>query len=111
MQKIAAKERQIGHSLDNITPSTMVMYIDDGNLWISSYSLLMNTHILQAAYYTIKNQLAKAGLSLDVKKCELIHFTKRKKDTDNLPSPTTQATTQPQSHPQHISNGSGSHLT
>jgi hypothetical protein len=64
----------------------MVMYIDDGNLWISSYSLLTNTCILQAAYYTIKNQLAKAGLSLDVKKCELIHFTKLKKDTDNLPS-------------------------
>jgi hypothetical protein len=43
----------------------------------------LTTSILQAAYHTLKNQLGK---SLDVKKCELIHFTKRKKDTNNLPS-------------------------
>jgi hypothetical protein len=32
MQEIAFKERQTGRSLENITPSTMVMYIDDGNI-------------------------------------------------------------------------------
>jgi hypothetical protein len=56
MQEIAFKERQTGRSLENITPSTMVMYIDDGNIWVLSFSVLTNTRILQAAYYAIKNQ-------------------------------------------------------
>jgi hypothetical protein len=43
-------------------------------------------HILQAAYHVIKNQLALAGLSLDIKKCKLIHFSRCKKGTDNPPS-------------------------
>jgi hypothetical protein len=53
MQEITFKERQIGCSLENITPSTMVMYTDDSNIWVSSFSLLTNTHILQAAYYAM----------------------------------------------------------
>jgi hypothetical protein len=86
MHKIVKKERKANHTIDKITPTTMVMYIDDGNIWVSSLSLNTNTLILQAAYKTVRNWLTKNGLSIDTKKCELIHFTRRKKDQNNLPS-------------------------
>jgi hypothetical protein len=63
----------------------MVMYINDGNIWVSSSSLKTNTQILQAAYKAVSNQLAKSGLSINIKKCELIHFTRCKSDTNDLP--------------------------
>jgi retron-type reverse transcriptase len=80
MHKIAKKEHKANRTIDKITPMTMVMYIDDGNIWVSSLSLSANTHILQAAYKTVRNWLTKNGLSIDIKKCKLIHFTRRKKD-------------------------------
>jgi hypothetical protein len=69
MHKIAKKECKANRTLDKITPTTMVMYIDDGNIWVSSLSLSTNTHILQAAYKTVRNWLTKNGLSIDTKKC------------------------------------------
>jgi hypothetical protein len=86
MHKIAKKEHKANRTIDKITPTTMVMYIDDGNIWVSSLSLNTNTLILQAAYKTVRNWLTKNGLSIDTKKCELIHFTRHKKDQNNLPS-------------------------
>jgi hypothetical protein len=85
MQNIAMREHHSTHSLENISPTTMVMYIDDGNIWVSSSSLKTNTQILQAAYKAISNQLAKSGLSINTKKCELIHFTRCKRDINDLP--------------------------
>jgi hypothetical protein len=63
-----------------------VDYIDNGKIWVSSLSLSTNTLILQAAYKTVRNWLTKNGHSIDTKKCELIYFTRRKKDQNNLPS-------------------------
>jgi hypothetical protein len=85
MHKIAKKECKANRTIDKITPTTMVMYIDDGNIWVSSLSLSTNTHILQAAYKTVRNWLTKNDLSIDTKKCELIHFTRWKKDQNILP--------------------------
>jgi hypothetical protein len=95
MQNIATKERQSSQSIEKISPTTMVMYIDDGNIWVSSTSLKTNSQILQAAYKTISKQLAKTGLAIDTNKCELIHFTRRKRDINENPSiniPNTQGT-------------------
>jgi retron-type reverse transcriptase len=36
MQNIATRECQSAQSIENISPTTMVMYIDDGNIWVSS---------------------------------------------------------------------------
>jgi di/tripeptidase len=73
----------------------MVMYIDDGNIWVSSSSLKTNTQILQAAYKAISQKLTKSGLAIDTKKCKLIHFTRCKRDTNEKPLiniPNTQET-------------------
>jgi hypothetical protein len=43
-------------------------------------------HILQTAYKTVRKWLTENRLSIDIKKCELIHFTRQKKDLNNLPS-------------------------
>jgi hypothetical protein len=95
MKNITTREHQYAHSLENISPTTMAMYIDDGNIWVSSSSLNTNVQILQAAYKTISKQLANSGLSIDTKKCELIHFTRHKRDRNEKPSikiPNTQGT-------------------
>jgi hypothetical protein len=95
MQNIATREHQYTRSLENISPTTMAMYIDDGNIWVSSSSLSTNIQILQAAYKTVSKQLANSGLSIDTNKCELIHFTRRKHDRNEKPSikiPNTQGT-------------------
>jgi hypothetical protein len=64
---IAKKKNKVNCTLGKITPMTMVMYIDDGNIWVSPLSLNTNTCILQAAYKTVRNWLTKNGLSIDVK--------------------------------------------
>jgi hypothetical protein len=74
----------------------MAMYIDDRNIWVSSSSLNTNIQILQVAYKAISKQLKRSGLSINTKKCELIHFTRHKYDTNEEPSiiiPNTQGTT------------------
>jgi hypothetical protein len=86
MQNITTRECQSAQSIENISPTTMVMYIDDGNIWASSSSLKTNTQILQAAYKAVSKKLAKSGLAIDTKKCELIHFTRRKRDANETPS-------------------------
>jgi hypothetical protein len=66
MQNVISREQQMGPTLDKITPTTMVMYIDDGNIWVSSDSLITNTHILQAAYNVVSRQLTKSRRSIDI---------------------------------------------
>jgi hypothetical protein len=95
MQNITTRERQSARSLENISPTTMVMYIDDRNVWVSSSSLKNNMQILQAAYKAVSKKLAKSGLAIDTKKCKLIHFTRHKRDNNKKPSiniPNTQET-------------------
>jgi hypothetical protein len=85
MHKIAKKEHKANRTLEKITPTTMVMYIDNGNIWVSSLSLNTNTHILQAAYKTVRNWLTKNGLSIDVKKMRINPLHK----TEKRPKPPT----------------------
>jgi hypothetical protein len=95
MQNITTREHQCARSLEKISPTTMAMYIDDGNIWVSSTSLNTNIQILQVAYKAVSKQLAKSGLSIDTNKCKLIHFTRQKRDTNVEPSikiPNTQGT-------------------
>jgi hypothetical protein len=82
----------------------MVIDIDYGNIWVSSLSLRTNTQILQAAYKSVSNQLTKSRLSIDVKKCEVIYFTRCKCDANDPPS-TPKERAQPQYIPHHTANG------
>jgi hypothetical protein len=65
MQNIATREHQSAQSIENISLTTMVMYIDNGNIWVSSLSLKTITQILQAAHKAISKKLAKSGLAIE----------------------------------------------
>jgi retron-type reverse transcriptase len=67
MQNIATREHQSAQSIENISPTTMVMYIYDGNIWVSLSSLKTNMQILQVAYKAVSKKLTKSGLSIDKK--------------------------------------------
>ncbi|KAJ7648928.1 hypothetical protein DFH06DRAFT_996803, partial [Mycena polygramma] len=56
------------------------MYVDDGKTWVSSESLLTNVRILARAYKKIDRWLISVGLSPDLVKRELQHYTRRRND-------------------------------
>ncbi|KAF5313929.1 hypothetical protein D9619_013084 [Psilocybe cf. subviscida] len=58
------------------TDTQLLMYVDDGNLYVSSPSLETNVALLETAYRKVHEWLAKAGLSADLVKRELIHYCK-----------------------------------
>jgi hypothetical protein len=69
---------------NSITPSsptetTMIMYVDDGKLYVSSKSLETNTIIIKLAYEGVEKWLASAGLSADVSKREVMHYSRHLK--------------------------------
>src|SRR5258705_230100 len=87
MEHVASLERHPDTPTPNhLSPTTMAMYVDDGNIWVSSDNLDTNIKILQSAYKAINNRLHAAGLRTDVSKCELIHFSRRHRDRNHLPS-------------------------
>jgi ribonuclease HI len=87
MEHIAQLERHPNAPTPNhLSPTTLAMYVDDSNIWVSSDSLDTNIKILQSAYTAIGKRLRAAGLCTDVAKCELIHFTRRHRDRNHLPS-------------------------
>jgi ribonuclease HI len=59
------------------------MYVDDGKLYVSSESLETNTSLLRAAYYKTETWLQKAGLSSDVTKREIMHYSRRRGDNSS----------------------------
>ena len=65
---------------DDPTPTTLLMYVDDGKIYVSSDSLETNIWILQRAYARTETWLESVGLSIDKSKRELMHYTRRKKD-------------------------------
>ena len=79
---------QFRHNPNNLTEpkpvkSTdihLLMYVDDGKLYISSKSLKTNVTHLKEAYNKAKKWLKDAGLSPDYTKRELMHYTRRKND-------------------------------
>ena len=60
-----------------LTPTTLVGYIDDVNIYTSSTSLLQNIATLRADFVTILHILHSLGLSIDFIKCALAHFTRK----------------------------------
>ncbi|KAF5319459.1 hypothetical protein D9619_008774 [Psilocybe cf. subviscida] len=69
------------------TDTQLLMYVDDGNLYVSSPSLDTNITLLENAYEKVHEWLGKAGLSADPVKRELIHYCKpRSKAHTTAPS-------------------------
>ncbi|KAJ3516558.1 hypothetical protein NMY22_g14182 [Coprinellus aureogranulatus] len=68
------------------TSVNLMMYVDDGNLYVSSPSLDTNIFLLQEAYRQVHTWLLAAGLSADPVKRELMHYCKpRSKKFTNAP--------------------------
>ncbi|GBE87945.1 hypothetical protein SCP_1201710 [Sparassis crispa] len=62
---------------DKPTAVHLVMFVDDGKLYVSSDSFLTNTRILGIAYTEVANWLEGIGLAPDMVKRELMHYSKR----------------------------------
>ena len=60
-----------------LTPTALVGYIDDVNLYTSSTSLQQNVIALLADFIVVLRILHVLGLSVDFVKCELTHFTRK----------------------------------
>jgi retron-type reverse transcriptase len=58
------------------TPINMIMYVDDGKIYVSSNSLETNTIILKLAYLEVETWLKSTGLALDLTKRELMHYSR-----------------------------------
>jgi len=65
---------------DKATKVHLLMYVDDGKLYVSSKSLKTNVEKLKEAYNTAEKWLQGTGLSPDYTKRELMHYTRRKND-------------------------------
>ena len=59
---------------------SILMYVDDRKLTVSSQSLNTNNYILTKAYQLVDQWLHSAGLSSDKDKRKLMHYTQRKRD-------------------------------
>jgi ribonuclease HI len=59
------------------------MYVDDGKLYTSSKSLATNISILKSAYVKTETWLKSAGLSSDVSKREIMHYSRRRGDNSS----------------------------
>ena len=64
-------------STAKLTPTTLIGYIDNVNIYTSSTSLLQNVAALRADFITILHILHGLGLSIDFIKCALTHFTRK----------------------------------
>ena len=61
------------------SPINIIMYVDDGKLYVSSNSLHTNIILLQLAYKEVETWLKNAGLAPDLAKREIMHYSRRKK--------------------------------
>ena len=60
------------------SPTNIIMYVDDGKIYVSSNSLYTNVIILQLAYKEVESWLISAGLAPDLTKRELLHYSRRR---------------------------------
>jgi len=74
---------------DQATETNLLMYVDDGKLYTSSKSLDTNITTLKTAYTKTETWLRSAGLSSDVSKREIMHYSRRRGDNSS-PSITLQ---------------------
>jgi len=61
------------HACNHPTHVSILMYVDDGKLTVSSHSLDTNNYVLAKAYQLVDQWLHSAGLSPDKDKRELMH--------------------------------------
>lgn len=61
------------------TPINMIMYVDDGKIYVSSNSLETNVILIKLAYQEVERWLASAGLAADTSKREVMHYSRRPK--------------------------------
>ena len=57
----------------------MLMYVDDGKIYVSSTSLYTNVILLKLAYEEVAAWLTSAGLAPDLNKREIMHYSRRRK--------------------------------
>ena len=67
------------------TPVNVIMYVDDGKIYVSSKSLETNVIILKLAYKEVEKWLISAGLAPDLSKREIMHYSRRRKYDCNPP--------------------------
>ena len=56
------------------TQINMIMFIDDGKIYVSSKALEMNVILIKLAYQEVERWLTSAGLSADTDKREVMHY-------------------------------------
>ena len=61
------------------TSTNIIMYVDDGKIYVSSKSLETNIILLKLAYKEVETWLLSAGLAPDLSKWELMHYSRRKR--------------------------------
>jgi ribonuclease HI len=67
------------------THTNIIMYVDDGKLYVSSNSLETNVILLKAAYHQVETWLISVGLAPDLSKREIMHYSRRRKYDCNPP--------------------------
>jgi len=68
---------------DNSTKVHLLMYVDDGKLYVSSTSLNTKILLLKAAYLKAEQWLRDAGLSSDYSKQKIIHYSCQRDHNSN----------------------------
>ena len=58
------------------TQINMIMFIDDGKIYVSSKALEMNVILIKLAYQEVERWLTSAGLSADTDKREVMHYSR-----------------------------------
>ena len=61
------------------SPINILMYVDDGKIYVSSMSLHTNVILLKLAYKEVEDWLLSAGLAPDLAKREIMHYSRRRK--------------------------------
>ncbi|TFY57753.1 hypothetical protein EVJ58_g6828 [Rhodofomes roseus] len=64
----------------------LLMFVDDGKLYVSSASLDTNVRMLKIAYTVVEEWLTGVGLSPDLVKRELMHYSKKRRVNGDSPS-------------------------
>jgi hypothetical protein len=63
----------------------VMLYVDDGKIYVSSKSLHTNITILERAYVFCESWAERSGLLFDFDKRELMHHTRRTRDAEDAP--------------------------
>jgi ribonuclease HI len=61
------------------SPINILMYVDDGKIYVSSTSLYTNVILLSLAYEEVALWLNNAGLAPDLNKREIMHYSRRRR--------------------------------